>query len=240
MFRWTDDMISYMRTAADYGPYQKELAAWICAEIADAKSVCDAGCGLGFLSLQLAGRFERVTADISSQALAVLREEAAGRDTKNLTILQTDLTQYTPQAPFDAMVFCLYGRMREILGIAKRCCRGRIVIVKKAFTHHRFSVSAVPLKDETTEQAAQVLQLLGVPFTLETRTFEMGQPLRSLDDAMHFFEIYSKDAPGALTREAVAGRLVQTGDAQFPLYLPQSKALGRFTIETADIPEEIS
>ena len=67
----------------------------------------------------------------------------------------------------------------------------------------------------------------------------MGQPLRRLRDAVRFFEIYSKDAPGTLTREAVRARLTETGDAQFPYYLPQKKALGRFTIDTKDIPEEI-
>ena len=49
----------------------------------------------------------------------------------------------------------------------------------------------------------------------------------------------TKDAPGTLTREAVRARLTETGDAQFPYYLPQKKALGRFTIDTKDIPEEI-
>ena len=146
---------------------------------------------------------------------------------------------FTPEAPYDAMVFCLFGRMREILRVAKRCCAGEIVVVKKAFTHHRFSVSSVPLRDEVTEQAADFLRAHGVPFRLETKTFDMGQPLRSLDDAVRFFEIYSKDAPGTITRETVLPRLRETGDDVFPYYLPQEKALGRFTIDTKDIPEEL-
>lgn len=145
---------------------------------------------------------------------------------------------FTPERPYDAMVFCLFGRMQEILRVAKRCCAGEIVVVKKAFTHHRFSVSSVPLRDEVTEQAADFLRAHGVPFRLETKTFDMGQPLRSLDDAVRFFEIYSKDAPGTITRETVLPRLRMTGDRAFPYYLPQEKALGRFAIDTKDIPEE--
>ena len=90
-----------------------------------------------------------------------------------------------------------------------------------------------------TEQAADFLRAQGVPFQLETKTFDMGQPLRSLDDAVRFFEIYSKDAPGTITRETVLPRLRETGDDVFPYYLPQEKALGRFTIDTKDIPEEL-
>ena len=240
MFRWTDDMVRFMRDAAGFGSYQTELAGWICSQIPQARHVCDAGCGLGFLALQLAQRYPRVTAaDISGQALANLHRMAAEKNVSNLEILETDMMTFTPEAPYDAMVFCLFGRMREILRVAKRCCAGRIVVIKKAFTHHRFSMSRVPLRDEVTDRAADFLRERGVRFSLETREFEMGQPLRSLRDAVRFFEIYSKDAPGTLTREAVRARLTETGDAQFPYYLPQKKALGRFTIDTKDIPEEI-
>ena len=177
-------------------------------------------------------------ADISGQALSNLRRMAAEKRISNLQILETDMMTFTPERPYDAMVFCLFGRMREILRVAKRCCTGTIVVVKKAFTHHRFSVSSVPLRDEVTEQAADFLRAQGVPFQLETKTFDMGQPLRSFDDAMRFFEIYSKDAPGTITRETVLPRLRMTGDRAFPYYLPQEKALGRFAIDTKDIPEE--
>ena len=173
-------------------------------------------------------------ADISEQALDIAHAQAEEKRVSNLEIVQTDLLAYAPETRFDAMVFCLFGKMPEILPIAKRCCAGRIVVIKKAFTHHRFSMSRVPLRDEVTDRAADFLRERGVRFSLETREFEMGQPLRSLRDAVRFFEIYSKDAPGTLTREAVRARLTETGDAQFPYYLPQKKALGRFTIDTKD------
>ena len=239
MFCWTDDMISFMQDAANFGSYQQELADWICGALPAVRHVCDAGCGLGFLSVRLAERFETVTAaDISGQALSNLRRMAAEKNVSNLEILETDMMTFTPEAPYDAMVFCLFGRMREILRVAKRCCVGKIVVVKKAFTHHRFSVSSVPLRDEVTDQAADFLRAQGVPFQLETKTFDMGQPLRSLNDAVRFFEIYSKDAPGTITRETVLPRLRETGDRAFPYYLPQEKALGLFILDAKAIPEE--
>ena len=241
MFLWTKDMINFMQDAARYGSYHEELADWLCTEIPNAKHVCDAGCGLGFLSERLCRRFPRVTAaDISGEALDRLRSWAAEENVSNLEIRQEDLMSFTPDAPYDAMVFCLFGRMREILRIAKRCGAGNVVVVKKAYTHHRFSVSSVPLKDETAEQAALLLREHGVPFRLETREFDMGQPLASLSAAMRFFGAYSKDAPGALTQEAVLQKLTETGDETFPYYVPQRKSLGRFTIHTADIPEEFA
>ena len=241
MFLWTKDMIDFMQDAARYGSYQQELADWICEELPDAKHVCDAGCGLGFLSEHLCRRSPHVTAaDISDGALSRLRNWKAEENVSNLEIRQEDLLAFTPDESYDAMVFCLFGRMGEILRIAKRCGAGTVVVVKKAYTHHRFSVSNVPLQDETTEQAAAFLKAHGVPFTLETREFDMGQPLKTLEDAMRFFRAYSKDAPGALTKEAVLRRLTETGDKAFPYYVPQRRSLGRFTIHTGNIPEEFA
>lgn len=241
MFLWTKDMIDFMQDAARYGSYQQELADWICEELPDAKHVCDAGCGLGFLSEHLCRRSPHVTAaDISDGALSRLRNWKAEENVSNLEIRQEDLLAFTPDESYDAMVFCLFGRMGEILRIAKRCGAGTVVVVKKAYTHHRFSVSNVPLQDETTEQAAAFLKAHGVPFTLETREFDMGQPLKTLEDAMRFFRAYSKDAPGALTREAVLRKLTETGDEAFPYYVPQRRSLGRFTIHTGNIPEEFA
>lgn len=238
MFRWTPEMVQFMLDAAQRAPYAKELAAWLSPELSGAFHVCDAGCGLGFLSLELAKKYPHVTAaDVSEDALAALKSRAQGME--NLTVLKTDLMEYIPPEPFDAMVFCLFGRTGEILRIAKRCCKGRVVILKKAYARHRFSVTTVPLRDETAPMAAGKLTELGIPFTMQTREFEMGQPLRSLDAAMRFFEIYSKDAPGALTREAVCARLVRTGEEEFPYYLPQKKALGLISLRAEDIWQEV-
>ena len=109
MFRWTDDMVRFMRDAVGFGSYQTELAGWICSQIPQARHVCDAGCGLGFLALQLAQRYPRVTAaDISEQALDIAHAQAEEKRVSNLEIVQTDLLAYAPETRFDAMVFCLF------------------------------------------------------------------------------------------------------------------------------------
>lgn len=240
MFYWTQEMVDFMRDAAEYSACYRLLADAICERLPPARHVCDAGCGLGFLSCELAARFPLVTAaDVSGRALEVLRAQTAARGISNVQILQADLTRFTPPEPYEAMVFCMFGSTRQTLRIAKRCCKGRIVMVKKGYTHHRFSLGEVPLRDETQRTAAQELCALGIPFAMQTQSFEMGQPLRSLEEAVRFFRLYSKDAPGAVTPEAVAARLVQTGQRRFPLYLPQKKELALFTIQTDELGEDL-
>ena len=71
MFRWTDDMVRFMRDAVGFGSYQTELAGWICSQIPQARHVCDAGCGTGELSAALRRYCAGVTA-VDSSAMAQL------------------------------------------------------------------------------------------------------------------------------------------------------------------------
>ena len=92
------------------------------------------------------------------------------------------------------------------------------------------------LKSMTLEEITAALRAMGIPFTFDTQELEHGQPFASLDEAVQFFRIYSKDeAPGAVTPEAVLPRLQKTGDDAFPYYLPQIKRLGILTIKMEDL-----
>lgn len=119
MFRWTDDMIRYMADAGRQTDFHRRLTAELLPYLSPQDRVCDAGCGLGFLSLALAPHVRHVTAaDCDAQALSVLKEELAARHIKNVTPLCTDIFTDRPAEPYDAMVFCFFGSMDEILSVA--------------------------------------------------------------------------------------------------------------------------
>ena len=102
--------------------------------------VCDAGCGLGFLSLALAPHVRHVTAaDCDAQALSVLKEELAARHIENVTPLCTDIFTDRPAEPYDAMVFCFFGSMDEILSVARSRCRGTVIAVKGTIAQVAFA-----------------------------------------------------------------------------------------------------
>lgn len=50
---WVEDMIRFMRDASEYGTYNQELANLLAPELTRDMHICDAGCGLGYLSLAL-------------------------------------------------------------------------------------------------------------------------------------------------------------------------------------------
>ena len=199
-------------------------------------SICDAGCGLGFLSLALSSYFRQVTAiDISPIALGILRDESVKRGINNINIVQEDLLSDPAVKPdsYDTMVFSFFGSIDEIMHIALPRCRGRIFILKKNDNFHRFSVSHTVRPFDTMAHAIADLNSLQLPYTKEDMSIEDGQPLRSLEEAEEFFHIYARGKDAELiNRDYIRSLLEETGESEFPYYF-QRKCV--FSILTVDL-----
>lgn len=241
MFRWEADMERFMLDASENSDHHVRLADAVARMIPNAadKHICDAGCGLGHLARALSPYVRHVTAiDASDTAAAAARTVAGGLS--NVTVAHADLETYAPDVPFDAAVFCLFGRMDEILRIARRIVNGRVVVVRRSWMHHRFSVMDCPLSSNPLMETEEVLTRLSVPFTAQTLDTEFGQPFRSEADAVRFFQMYSRDAyPERITFSDIAHRLIRRDDSTFPWYLPEQKRLGIVAFDAKDIPETV-
>lgn len=221
-FDWTENRIRFFLDAAKKSGYYRILAERIHAVLPGAERICDAGCGLGDLALALAEFYPDVTAaDSSPAAIRTLKS----RLVPGVHAIEADLREYVPEKPFDAMVFCYFGGMEEILSIARRCCRGTVFIVKRNYSRHRFSLSDLPDRTHGADAAAEFLRQQGIPFVREDMALEFGQPFRSLADAKLFFEIYGSSAEGS---EVYTEKMIHTEDEEFPYYFPQAKPVSLF------------
>lgn len=238
MYKWTPDSIRFRIDAAEHTRYDEEIAARILPRLAKNAYVCDAGCGLGYLSLALAKDAARVAAvDVCADALDVLRKNIGILKVKNIDVIEGDLFSAKQQQSYDAMVFCFFGRVDETLSIAKAQCRGRIYLVKKNWENHRFTLEETPLTGYTFTKTLAELEARGIPYEAETFTVEMGQPFRTLADAALFFETYRQEENSVpIGPEQIETRLSAGGSAAFPYYLSSPKSLGLIEIDTADIP----
>ena len=236
MFHWTDDMIRYMADAGRQTDFHRRLTAELLPYLSPQDRVCDAGCGLGFLSLALAPHVRHVTAaDCDAQALSVLKEELAARHIENVTPLCTDIFTDRLAEPYDAMVFCLFGGTDEILDIAARQCGGTALVVRRDFRQHQFS-SGVRMAGHTAADMEQELRRRGLTCTLRRFTLEFGQPFRSVEDALTFFRLYSRDGT-APARQELEARLEPSPWPDYPLYLPNPKPLCLLAIPAAQLKE---
>jgi hypothetical protein len=123
------------------------------------------------------------------------------------------------------MIFNYFGRMEQNLDIAAKHCLRRAIIIRKVYRNHRFSFGNYPI-----EQAVHPLD--GVEHEEREFSCEFGQPFRSIDDAVRFFELYSRDEDKSVINEKnVRSRLVETGKPDFPYYLPHLKQSNIYVID---------
>lgn len=234
MYEWTDEKIDYLRTASERSDYYERLADKLL--LTAGQTVCDVGCGLGYLSLAIERRGCAVTAvDENEAALRVLRENSVG-----VHILQTDAHRMDKSLHFDVMVFCFFGSIEEICEIAAGHCDNAVHIFAKNYTMHRFSANQIPLDREHHEPCQAWLQAHGIAYRTESFSLEMGQPLKDRTDAERFFRLYSRDPDSEQAGKAYLDtRLTVSDDPEFPLYLPQKRDVSHFIIRADDIRKEL-
>ena len=239
MYIWSPDSIRFRMDAAVYTKYDESIATQILPHLSESAHVCDAGCGLGYTSLALARHCARVTAvDTSKEALAVLRDHITAGSIQNIDVVENDLFAMEPNEKYDAMLFCFFGRLEETLRAAKAQCAGTVFMVKKNWRNHRFTPGEMPLKRFTFQQTLMELDALQIPYRAETFPIEMGQPFRSLEDALLFFETYRQEDDDAdISPDKVKRLLCATESDEFPYFLPAARTLGIVAVHTKDIPE---
>ncbi len=220
MFEWTQERIAYMDDACRRTDFYRRLAAELRPYLRRTDRVCDAGCGLGYLSLALAPYVETVTAvELDGRALAVLEREVRTRGAANVTAVRGDILACRPGVRFDAMVFCFFGSMEEIVETADVCCRDTVLAVVRNDARHRFSGREREPGRHSYERACHVLAEKGIDFTAKTGSFDFHQPFRSLEAAGRFFELYGGNGDWR-------SLLTETGDPEFPWQLPSRREFG--------------
>lgn len=240
MFLWKPDMIRFMRDACEYSGYNAALAKVMLPYLTEDSHVCDAGCGLGYLSLELAGHVGRVTAvDINADALNVLRENIERRGIANIDAVCGDVFSLSQEEKYSAMVFCYFGDIETVAERADGMCSGPVFVFKRNYEMHRFSSGSIRSGTDSYEYCCGRLDAMGLRYSTLELEAEFGQPFKSVDDAKRFYEIYSRDGDKhVITNLLLMDRLVYTGREDFPLYMPYMKKTGCIIINPQDRPAD--
>ena len=233
MFRWTEESAAFWNDSASYTHSYDRLAERAAARLAPGSAVFEGGCGLGHLSLALAKRGFAVTAmDLSPLPLEYLRDSAALEGVR-LTVRRGDVFALPADELYDNALFCFFGSVAQTLSWAGGHCRDRLILFKKNWNTHRFTRDPGAIRKFTYPLTCDELARLGVPFETEVFDVDMGQPFRSLPDAVRFFRLY--DPEGAMTEGEVRSRLIETGDPAFPYYLRAVRPVDMIVIDAEDI-----
>lgn len=232
MFTWTEESAAFWADSAAYTNSYELLAQRAAAFLPPGGSVFEGGCGLGHLSLALAkGGFAVTAMDLAPLPLAHLRAMARAEGAE-LTVRRGDAFRLPVGEVYDGGVFCFFGSVDEVLRWGKDHCRNRLVLFKKNWSTHRFTREAAARKFTYPLTLAE-LDALGVPYSAQVFDADMGQPFRSLADALRFFRLY--DPAEAMTEAEVRARLTETGDPAFPYFFSARRPVGMIVLRADDI-----
>ena len=233
---WWPERIRFLKEASEYVGFNDILARRASAYLPQDGHICDMGCGLGYLALSLAPFCRQVTgADSEADVLEVLKENIGKRQVPNVDVLCADVFDLPSDTVFDGMVFCMFGEILENLQLIRRHCTGKAVIFRKNWSFHTFAEKQVRLDKLLLPSDLEFLKRLGIPYICNTFDIDMGQPFRSIEDAMTFFRMYSKGDPSAITKADVRAKIAQTDDETYPYYMRVDRSLGMIVIDAKDI-----
>lgn len=228
---WDHQTLEWYIRAAEQNEYHARMAALVAPLIPAGETVCDLGCGAGYLSQALLKYIPQVTAlDRDDAALEVLRRRSVGQ--RGLEILEADASALPGDWVWDNLVLCFFGRITKEENLKRYLshARKRLIYIVNSDTRSSFSASGRSHCDkEYVSRVSAFLEQNQIPYQLEECALEFGQPLASLAEAEAFVRRYSPRGYEWQVEEKLEQRLQLRPDGSW--YMPHQKRFGIFTIE---------
>ncbi|MCC8123476.1 MAG: class I SAM-dependent methyltransferase [Oscillospiraceae bacterium] len=220
---WNENTLRWMCDASAYTGFHRDLAERLRAQMLSGGTLCDLGCGPGFIDFELAGDMSHITCiDQSAPALAFLQAQAAALGHNNLTAVCQDANMLS--GTWDTIMSSFFGNASQACAWLPHA-RDRVVLVLANSAAPSFGNSH-PRKHNTLIRAVNELEQANIHFHVQRATLEYGQPFASMQDADTFVRVYGTGEEDCF----LYTNIQETGRADFPFYLPQPKPLGILTI----------
>lgn len=194
---WTEQSTRWYKEAAEYTQYHQAIYQEIAPYIEKTDSVGDIGCGLGYLSLEIALNGGIVTAsDIADLPLQDLEKRIKQNNIQNLFILKSDWSELENTHKWDVVVSSFFKCKLEEIAELMALCRKRVILVVSNGSEDSF----LPWKrsnhyKKKAEALKKGLTMGGIPFLYKNLAIQFGQPLYSKEDAGEFIKNYIPDCP---------------------------------------------
>ena len=226
---WNGQTIRWFMEASAYTGFHKTLAGKIIPYLNKGDTLCDLGCGVGRLDLELAPYVSHLTAiDLNENAVSILRQDAELSGLRNLSADCADAG--TLDGNFDILLTSFFGRP-EMADLLRLCRRRLIRIVHMEIKGRLYPGRPRFTQKDTVDMVQQELAAMGVAYRLETDSIEFGQPFRSWQDAVLFVRNNASDACDGEIDGFLQDNIIRTGRDDFPFYLPNPKEFGIFVID---------
>ncbi len=227
-FDWNSDTIRWYQDANDYTGFFKNVAEVIAPKLDGYSTLCDIGCGLGLVDLELSKSIDNITCiDINKEAIEALKKSI---EKANITNIEPQLMNCNDiDKSWDVIMISFFGS-RDLDKFLPRCKKIIAIVGGKNQTE------LFPEKYRTfhKNQSGNVEQTLienELNYTATECSFEFGQPVVSVDDARNFVRSLSSDITSNDLEHFILNRLIETKEERYPFFIPRMKSVTIFEIE---------
>ena len=191
--------------------------------------MCDLGCGVGYLALELNARgYEVAAVERDPRATAVIRSAAEEERRSGLRILEEDWTRL-PQCPqWDNVVMINITDPKEWQR-GRRLCRKRLIVAARRSQRSHVRAHGAPSAFCGRAYGPQSCERDGLCVS-DCVSLEFGQPFSSEEEMRDYLSFFG----GGDDVEAMRAQVVATGRARFPLYLPYRKDMNIFVFSACE------
>ncbi len=227
-FDWNINTIRWYQDANNYTGFFKNIAQIISPKLEDYSTLCDIGCGLGLVDLELSRSIDNITCiDINKEAIEALNKSVKE---KNIVNIEPQLMNCNDiDKTWDVIMNSFFGSHN--LDRFLPCCKKLITIVGGNNQTELFPEKYRVFHKNHSSNVEQNLIEKGLTYATTECSFEFGQPVVSIDDARNFVRSLSSDiTPNDLER-FLSERLIETGEERFPFFIPRTKSVTIFEIE---------
>ena len=233
MFIWTNETIQFYKDAAQFNKYHEVLRGMIAPFIAEEDHVLDLGCGLGFLSLELAQICEKVTAiDHEERVLHLLQEGVTRKNIANIHVQKQIWEDISHTAQWDVVLASFFGKLPEDMDKLLQMCKKRVIVISSNGSSPEFLPNTKKrLSRKTTREAVDILQDTHRITHYEEGVLEFGQPFKTKDEAFEFVAHYREEVDEKMIKRHLEKYLVAIDEVDFSFYLPNQKNIGIYVVE---------
>ena len=229
LFNWNEETIRWYLNANTYTGFYKKIAGDIVPLAKGLSTLADLGCGLGLFDFEAHPHFEKIECiDQNETALDSIKLRAEALGIRNISTRAADC--YRLVGRWDAIYMSFFGTREPDCFLP--FCKKLFAVVAVSDTSSMFPVKK-QFNKNSVDQTVRYLKQKGIPYNLRIRRYEFGQPFTSLEDAERCVRHYVPEITGGALEEYLKDRLVETGDASYPYYVPRQKSVGIFELDGA-------
>lgn len=234
-FEWDEKKIEYYMRASMRTGFHKNLAEEIAPFLNEDDEVVDIGCGPGVIDFELSPFVKSIKAiDIEPEVIEYLKKLVERSKIDNIFPTLGDAFDIESGLG-DVALMCFFSGddafQKRIIDVAKRLA---IIITHGEGAVKNTSKISGGKRKKCAEDFVKELDALGYKYDRINLQLDFGQPLKSLEEAKEFLEMYCKEEDPEERKAKIEegmGSLVSSNHVFYPYSIPNMKDVAIFIIK---------